>query len=316
MNNLSLINKITKLIPSETIKKAVKETKHCFSDIELVQIIIEFAPSWEQMISLLGEMKKYTNDLKVRKYVSQYINIEKKKYKLLVTQEEGYIYEVVMDEKTNERYLVPDFNSAFITIESFLKHYKKYIEKNEYSRINIIKRKVSKRLNSREIDNKDEPVSCVLNDKKQIRRIYSYLNTVDLKKMGIEINEIRYPNVFNAGDLVYVDILKYPDLEPSRYYNYYQQIDNTRMYGINSFDNNREFEGQVDVCCFLELSSEYVIYRKIEIDEEGYCRYLGCHNHIDFGYLEKVDLNSLPEEIKKDYKYTKEELIKLNYINQ
>ena len=177
MNNLSLINKITKLIPSETIKKVVKETKHCFSDIE-------FAPSWEQMISLLGEMKKYTNDLKVRKYVSQYINIEKKKYKLLVTQEEGYIYEVVMDEKTNERYLVPDFNSAFITIESFLKHYKKYIEKNEYSRINIIKRKVSKRLNSREIDNKDEPVYCVLNDKKQIRRIYSYLNTVDLKKNG------------------------------------------------------------------------------------------------------------------------------------
>ena len=32
--------------------------------------------------------------------------------------------------------------------------------------------------------------------------------------------------------------------------------------------------------------------------------------------LEKVDLNNLPEEIKKDYKYTKEELIKLNYINQ
>lgn len=272
MNNLTLINKIIKLIPSETIKKAVKETKHCFSDIELVQIIIEFAPSWEQMIFLLEEMKKYTNDTKVRKYVSQYINIEKKQYKLLVTQEEGYIYEVVMDIRSDERYLVPDFESAFITIESYLKHYKKYIEKNEYSRINIIKRKVSKRMNSREIDNKDQPVSCVLNEKKQINRIYSYLNTVDLEKIGIEINEIRYPNVFNAGDLVYVDIHKHPDLEPLGYYNYYDQIDNTRMYGINSFDNNREFEGQVDVCCFLELSSEYVIYKKIEIDEEGYCR--------------------------------------------
>ena len=58
------------------------------------------------------------------------------------------------------------------------------------------------------------------------------------------------------------------------------------------------------------------IVEKIEIDEEGYCRYLGCHNHIDFGYLEKVDLNNIPEEIKKDYKYAKEELIKLNYINK
>ena len=314
MSNLTLINKIIKLIPSETIKRAVKETKHCFSDIELVQIIIEFASSWEQMISLLGEMKKYTNDLKVRKYVSQFINIEKKQYKLLVTQEEGYIYEVVMDEHRSERYLVPDFESAFITIESFLKHYKKYIGQNEYSSIIIIKRKVSKRLNSREIDNKDNSVFCILNKKKQIKRIYSYLKSVDMEKIGIEINEIRYPNVFNAGDLVYVDIVKHPDLIPYRYKNYLEEIDNTKMYGINSFDNNHEFEGQVDVCCFLNLSSEYVIYKKIEIDEEGYCRYLASHDHIDFGYLEKADLTNTPEQIKKYYTYVKEELIKLKYL--
>ena len=88
------------------------------------------------------------------------------------------------------------------------------------------------------------------------------------------------------------------------------------MYGVNSFDNNCEFEGQVDVCCFLELSSEYVIYRKKEIDEDGYCRYLGCHNHIDFGYLEKADLRNTPNRIKEDYEYILRELIKLNYINQ
>ena len=58
MNNLKLINKIIKLIPSETIKKAVIETNHCFSDIELVQIICEFASSWEQMILLLEEQKQ------------------------------------------------------------------------------------------------------------------------------------------------------------------------------------------------------------------------------------------------------------------
>lgn len=314
MNNLKLIKKIIKLIPSETIKKAVIETNHCFSDIELVQIICEFASSWEQMILLLEEVKANIVDVKIKKYITQFINIEKKQYKLLVTQEEGYIYEVIMNKNTNERYLVPDFESAFITINNFLKHYKKYIKRNEHSRIEILKRKVSKRLNSREIDNKEEPVSCVLNEERQIKRIYSDLKEVDIEKIGIEISEIRYPSIFKAGDLVYVDIIKHPDLVPYRYYNYYYPIDDDKMYGINSFDNNKEFEGQVDVCCFLELSSEYVAYRKIEIDEDGYCRYLSCHDHIDFGYLEKADLINLDEKIRTNYEYAKEELIKLKCL--
>jgi hypothetical protein len=219
-----------------------------------------------------------------------------------------------MDEDKQETYLVPDFDSAFITINNFLKHYRKLIEKNEYFRISIVKRKVSKRLNSREIDNKDRPVLCVLNKKRQIKRIYSYLNYVNLEKIGIELNEIKYPSVFNAGDLLYVDITKHPELRPYRYINYYSDIDDEKMYGINSFNNWQELEGQVDICCFLELSCEYVIYRKIELDEEGYCRYLMCHNHIDFGYLEKADLNTIPSKIKEDYEYSKAALINLKYI--
>lgn len=65
MNNTKLENKIVSLIPSKTIRKAVKETKHKFSDIELVQIIDEFAPSWEEMLQLLVECKKHIEDNKV-----------------------------------------------------------------------------------------------------------------------------------------------------------------------------------------------------------------------------------------------------------
>ena len=78
MINNKLENTIMSLIPSKTLKNAIKTTKHKFSDIELVQLIIEFAPSWERMILLLFETKKYIEDKKIKKFITQYINKEKK----------------------------------------------------------------------------------------------------------------------------------------------------------------------------------------------------------------------------------------------
>lgn len=313
MNNIKLENKIISLIPSKTIKDEVERIKHKFSDIELVQIVTEFTPTWEEMIELLLEIKNYITDNKIKKYIHEFIKIEKKQYQMLVTSEEGYIYDVIMDpDMKNETYLVPDFESAFTTIGSFLKHYKKYTKKNEYSIINIDKRKISKRISSREIDKNEKPVSCTVNSKRQIKRIYSNLSSVNLEKIGIELNGIKYPDIFKSGDLVYIDILKYPDLEPWRYFNYYYRIDNNRMYGINSFSNYQDIE-EIE-CCFLELSSEYVKYKKIELDNRGYCDYLSCHSHYDFGYIEKADLENIPAEIKEDYLYAVNELIKLKVI--
>lgn len=62
MNNIKIENEIIALIPSNTIKNAVMELKHKFSEIELVQIITEFAPSWVEMIDLLSDLKKYVED--------------------------------------------------------------------------------------------------------------------------------------------------------------------------------------------------------------------------------------------------------------
>ena len=62
MNNIKIENEIIALIPSNTIKNAVMELKHKFSEIELVQIITEFAPSWVEMIDWLSDLKKYVED--------------------------------------------------------------------------------------------------------------------------------------------------------------------------------------------------------------------------------------------------------------
>ena len=316
MSNPKLENKIISLIPSKTIKDEVKRIKHKFSDIELVQIITQFAPTWEEMIDLLLEINKTITDNKIKKYIHEFIKIEKKKYQMLVTSEEGYVYDVIMDpDMKNEIYLVPDFESAFTTIDSFLKYYKKYIKKNEYSLYKIVKRKISKRIKPREIDKDENPVSCSVNNKRQIIRIYSNLNYVNLDKIDLKLNGIKYPDIFKPGDLIFIDILKYPNLKPWRYYNYYYRIENNRMYGINSFANYSTSEDDVE-CCFLKLSSEYVIYKKIEKDDRGYCDYLMCHSHYDFGYIEKADLDNIPNKIKEDYLYAVNQLIKLKCIGR
>lgn len=308
MNNTKLEKKIVSLIPSKTMQRAIKATKHKFTDMELVQIILEFSPSWQDMMVLLVEAKKYIEDRKIKSYITKHINLEKKSYKLLVRPEEGYVYDVIISEM--ERYLVPDFQSVFVTIDNYLKRYKKY---GDIGEIEVIKRKISSRPSSRDIDNKDDPVSCILNAKKQIRVIYSDLPYPDFDKLDIQDNPILYPQVFNAGDLIYIDLAKCPHMRPYRYFSYYSDIEDNKMYGINSFDNSDQSR-ESDVCCFLKLSSTHVIYRDIKIDEDGFCDYLMSHDHIDFGYIEKADLQTLPEQIKKDYEYAKQQLIALEIL--
>ena len=53
MNNINLEKQIIGLIPSQTIKNAIKENNHKFTDEEYVKIVIDFAKSWESRITLL-----------------------------------------------------------------------------------------------------------------------------------------------------------------------------------------------------------------------------------------------------------------------
>ena len=64
----------------------------------------------------------------------------------------------------------------------------------------------------------------------------------------------------------------------------------------------------------MNLSNQYVHFRSIGLNELQYVNYLDCHSHIDFGYIEKVDLNEVHPKIKDDYEYTKAKLIELGII--
>lgn len=314
MINRKLEKEIINLIPSKTLKDEIYMRKHKFSDLELAQIVIEFASTWKEMMDYLFKLKKEIKEAKVVEYISQYIEIEQKQYELLVANDSDYVYEVDMyPGSPGDKYLCPSYESAYITIGSYEKAYKEFIDIRVKNNIIISKCKVAIRENPEDIDEGEGPVYAVLNSDKEIKRIYSYLEDVDIEKIGIELNAIKYPDCFKEGDLVYINTQNFPEFILSSY-NYYIEFDENKRYGINSFDNIKKFGEEVDECCFLDLSSEYVEYKKIENNKEGYCEYLMDHMHIDFGYLEKAKLEELPNKIYEDYKYAVETLNHLGHL--
>lgn len=314
MVNKNLEKEIIQLIPSKILKKEIFKQNHIFSDLELVQIIIEYSSTWKKMMDYLFKLKKEIKEAKVVEYISQYIEIEQKQYELLVTNDSNYVYEVDMyPGSPGDKYLCPSYESSYITIESYEKAYKEFIDNRVKNNIIISKCKVAIRENPEDIDEGDDPVYAVLNSNKEIKRIYSHLQDVDIEAIGIEINSIKYPDCFKEGDLVYIDTESFPEFNLSAY-NYYIEYDENRRYGINSFDNIKKFCEEVEKCCFLDLSSEYVEYKKIENNKKGYCEYLMDHMHIDFGYLEKAKFEELPDKIYEDYKYVVETLNNLGHL--
>ena len=96
MVNKSLVKKIISFIPSNTIKNIVKEINYEFSVNDLIGIIIEYAPTRNEMIETLIEFKKNIQDNDVIKTINKYLKNETKKYDLLTKHEEHYIYEINM----------------------------------------------------------------------------------------------------------------------------------------------------------------------------------------------------------------------------
>jgi hypothetical protein len=156
-------------------------------------------------------------------------------------------------------------------------------------------------------------IDVYLNDNMEMHYIYDD-NYIDPEDYNLNMNAIKYPTIFKAGDLVYIDKNKH-ELQVGNYTDYYYSISKDKIFGIVGINQNEVYEdGDIDVCYFLNLSNQYVYFKSIGLNELQYVNYLDCHSHIDFGYIEKVDLNEVHPKIKDDYEYAKAKLIELGII--
>lgn len=314
MNNINLEKQIIGLIPSQTIKNAIKENNHKFTDEEYVKIVIDFAKSWESRITLLIALKDHLANDNLIAYVNAYVESEMNAYNKFVMNDDGYVYDVDMDIITHlsEKYLCPTFSSVFDVIKNYEENYKDVLNDEDLKHIGIIKRKVSNWDTPQKID-KPKNIKVYLNRNREIRDIYDD-NYIYPEDYGLDMDTIKYPTVFKAGDLVYINKEEYYKIARD-YSDFYYSISRDKVYGIIGFDQNDLHYGEeVCDCYFLNLSNECVYYRTIVRHDGKYVNYLDCHSHIDFGYIEKVDLNEVHPKIKDDYEYTKSKLIELGII--
>ncbi len=307
MKNAKLKNSIISLIPSKTVKSVVKQTHFLFSELDLVKITLEFSVYREQRIHLLGQLKASLEDKDVRKYVQRLITIEKKEYEVLVRNDPNYVYEVHMSLHSEyERYLCPTFEAALITADCHRRRYRDYMDSKDD--IEITKKRIATRKKATDIDHKDEIAGAILNSKNRIKSIWTYLSQAAYEDLDLEMDSIHYPPIFKKGDLVSYSNRNVRHIINDDKNTYYYDDHGQVVFGVNSFDNDKaSIEDDVefiDEACFLFLKCKMVEERTIDQqDKQGYYRFFMQHTHLDFGYLEKVDINSVPAEIKADYEY-------------
>lgn len=315
MNNINLEKQIIELIPSQTMKNAIKEYNHRFTDLEYVQLVEQFAKSWRSKINLLNEIKENINNKDIISYIEAYVKSEHNAYDKFIKKEENYVYDIIMDCISNhdeERYLCISFDSIMKIIDSYRENFKEVINEDDFKHIKITKRKISTWDTPQEIDEVGN-IDVYLNENMEMHYIYDD-NYIDPEDYNLNMYAIKYPTIFKAGDLVYIDKNKH-ELQVGNYTDYYYSILKDKIFGIVGINQNEVYEdGDVDICYFLNLSNQYVFFKSIGLNELQYVNYLDYHSHIDFGYIEKVNLNEIHSKIIEDYEYAKAKLIELEII--
>ena len=315
MINIDLEKQIIELIPSKTMRDAIKENNYKFSDIEYVQLVENFSKSWNNKLNLIKQIKENIENKNLISYIEAYVESEINAYNKFTKKEDNYVYDVIMDhisKHEEERFLCTSFDSIMKVIDSYKENYKEYINVDNLNNIEIVKRKISNWDKPEEIE-EDANIIVYLNENMEIDCIYDD-NYVDPEDYNLEMKCIKYPTVFKAGELVCIDKNKY-NFQVANYRDYYYSIADGKKYGIVGFNQNEiDEDGDIDVCYFLDLSDEFVYYRSIGLNEQQYVNYLDCHDHIDFGYIEKVNMADVHQKIKDDYEYAKAKLIELKII--
>ena len=140
MNNINLEKQIVELIPSQTMKNAIKENNHKFTDIEYTKLVIEFSTSWKNKLNLLNTIKDNTDIKNLIDYIESYVISEVNAYNDFIKKEDEYVYDVIMDcrSENSERYLCPTYDSILIVIKNYIENYKNFLEDDDLGHIEIV----------------------------------------------------------------------------------------------------------------------------------------------------------------------------------
>ena len=283
MNYKDLQNTAICLIKSNSLKNMIKKTNKIFEPIELVKIVFNYSESYEQRLNLLSLIEANINDDSLKKYIMHIINTQREILDKFLEQEEKCVYELHINETPDsyeERYLCNSYMDAKNMIALFYQEYGG--RESKLSKYKIEKRKIFK---GKEKFEEDYLGHCILNFKREICKVEidnvnSYANICD-GRCGDECKMLCINNVYIDFPcfLKDMDIVDYVDYNGKSHYGVY----------LENMSNIKEEYYIIPLDC---MAMRYYIFERDFYN----------HEHIEAPFVEKAELDNIPDDIKNIYK--------------
>ncbi len=185
-----MIHEIIALLPSADLKAKIEETNHQFKENELLQIIYQYAPTFDARLELLRRFSEISA-FEVSALAKVYIEHENGKFNRFIEDAEGFVYELCVKDTPaacEEKYLCASYADALVCIDRYYERYT-FCQETEITRYTITKRKIFSGDN--EFD-EDTYAECELGPRKTVLKVSEYNNPseCDLDVLCSECTEI------------------------------------------------------------------------------------------------------------------------------
>ena len=278
-----MTEEIVELLPSKSLKEQIAACGRVFSRRELLQILYQYAPSFQQRLSLLSRFASSEND-EYSKLALLYKETEKLNFKRFVEESQGFLYELHIRANPDigeECYLCTDYETALTCIDRYLEEYE---DDSPESRYRIVKRKIFTK-DPRNEFGQDALGECVLGQNKTLLSVTLYEDRSDCT------------NHFNCDecDKLCADrgtTVYYPDFVPDCGAVLFTDFYGKKRFGIClQLDDNGTLD---DMLYIIPLDSIYLYGKNFEDAHYD-------HQHIAPPLVENVSEEELDEELLENY---------------
>jgi len=279
----SLHDRIISMIPSSSLKEAIKAAEFHLSNEGMLVTAFRYAPDFNSRLEILKELEQGTSG-ELKAYIARLIDTQYRMYEEFLSDSDGSIFEVhikTAPDSYDERYLCSTYRSAIEIIPLFLQEYS--CTPNISTRYTIVKRCFFSAENGGAFSEDELGEIVLLPDLSVFSvNLYKYEHyaeecngqCINCNRCCVSCYELLFPNFTNHGDVV----------------SFSENISGTKEYGIVY-----HFGAQQDSDCYIIPIDSYVVrYRDFENIHNS-------HRHIPLPTVEKITVNELPDSLKEDY---------------
>ena len=279
---------ILNLLPSRALKSKISEVGYEFSETELLCILYEYAPTFDERLMLLDAFTQ-TASPEIGESARLIAAWQRRIRDAFRICGEGEVYELhIKDtpESYDETYLCATVEAALAYIDLFYEEYADVTYRGESTRYRIVKRRIYAGKSGETFD-EDYVAECVLD---QHKRLLTVDDDVDNTPYGIGFCEGRDCDTCEKVCLHHGRTMLFPcftkHLDLVRFEDYKGAI----RYGINfQWDDS-----PADCLCVDPLDSRAVRYHSFENAGDD-------HDHPPLPLVEPASIDELNEEMREDY---------------